>query len=305
MAMIIFGGWIVVITLLLALFLFNRSATRSRRRTGIPQRTVVGTMVLGLFGLVGLGCPILFMGGPDVRHELARRRQLATMTQSASALVEVHRCQLGLLVDTELVYRFMVPDPATGRQRTYRQQEYVDSGDEYGCSPIATPYQIAIWYDPANPQRATAQPLAAQDLYLPLALVILVGGCFGLLPLSGAIIALVAIAQRGGPDAQQATTDARLMEDAGFMIALDNRVITAARAATEHASMARYVREYHGRVYISLDFITDPVERDAAWNALWRIQSKGWYLGSDEERVSTVLRHLTFGETGGQDSRRW
>ncbi len=302
MLIIVFGAIIVALSWALMFFIRSIIHGRGPRRTGIPRRTVAGALMLAVIGLTAVACAILFLGGPEVRNELARRRQLTNVTQSASAVVEVHRCYVAVSLDTEVVYHFEAPDPATSHLRIYRQHERLTSAGQAVCTPTTTPYQRAIWYDPANPQHATAQPLVAGDFYRPLGLFIFVSGCFGLLPLAGAISALLAIARRGGPDAQQIKADVRLMEEAGFIIALDARVIGAARDIEGDALMGRYVCVYNGRRYLSLDFIADPAERDAAWNALWRVQAKDWQLEGDEARVREVLGQL---RRGGADARSW
>ena len=36
--------------------------------------------------------------------------------------------------------------------------------------------------------------------------------------------------------------------------------------------------------------LIDPAERAAAWNALWRYQSMGVRLGTDDQKVEAILR---------------
>lgn len=291
MASIILGGGSFVI---LTLLLMAASAAHQRRhrRRGIPRPSVGGVLGLVLIALVACACSGLFLGGPELRRELARRRQFAMATQPASATVESHECLLALQADTVVVYTFLAFDPSTGRQRTYRGRETLLSRGEATCQPRAVPYPLAIWYDPANPQRATAQPVSTGDLVRPLFLVSFVGGCFVLLPLVGALSGVWAIVRLKWPDKRQLIADARMMEAQGFMVALAPTVITAARAALDNATMRRYVCIYNGQLYVSLDFLSDPAERLAAWNALWRVQSKGWQQETDEEKVAALLLRL-------------
>jgi hypothetical protein len=289
---ILFVGGAIIIALTLILMAASTAQQRRHRRTGVPRPSVGGVLGLGLIALVACACSGLFLGGPELRRELARRRQFATATQPASATVESHMCQLALQADTVVVYTFLARDPVTGRERAYRGRETLLSRGEETCAPRAVPYPLAIWYDPADPRRATAQPVSAGDLVLPLFLVSFVGGCFVLIPLAAGLSGLWAIVRLKRPDERQLIADARLMEAQGFMVALTPKVITAAQAALRHATMGRYVCMYNDHLYVSLDFLSDPAEQRAAWNALWRVQSKGWQLETDEQKVTALLLRL-------------
>jgi hypothetical protein len=289
-SILLVGGSIVILTLIV--MAASTAHQRRHRRTGVPRPSVGGVLGLGLIALVAGACSGLFLGGPELRRELARRRQFATATQPASATVESHTCLLALQADTVVVYTFLAPDPATGRDHSYRGRETLVSRGEATCQPRAVPYPLAIWYDPADPQRVTAQPLRARDLMIPLFLVSSIGGCFVLLPLVGVLSGLWAIVRLKRPAEQQLIADVRLMEAQGCMVALTPAVITAARAALDHPTMQRYVCMYNGRLYVSLDFLSDPAEQRAAWNALWRVQAKGWQLETDEQQVTALLRRL-------------
>jgi hypothetical protein len=127
---------------------------------------------------------------------------------------------------------------------------------------------------------------------MPLLLVSFVGGCFGLLPLIAAMSGLWAIMRRKRPSEQQLIADVQVMEAHGYLIALAPHVRAAVEAAQHNPSMAPYVRSLHGHWYLSLDFIADPTVRTSTWNAFWRVQSKGWYLDTDQHRVNAVLKQL-------------
>jgi hypothetical protein len=292
MVIILFVGVSSIVILTFILMAVSTTHQRRHRRTGVPRPSVGGVLGLGLIALVAGACSGLFFGGPELRRELARRRELDRATQPASATVESHTCLLALQADTVVVYTFLAPDPATGREHPYRGRETLVTRGEATCQPRAVPYSLAIWYDPADPQRATAQPVSAGDLVIPLFLVSFIGGCFVLIPLAAALIGFWAIVRRKRPDEQQLIADVRLMEAQGFMVALTPTVITAARAALDHATMQRYVCMYNGHLYVSLDFLNDPTEHDAAWNALWRVQAKGWQNETDDQKVSALLRRL-------------
>jgi hypothetical protein len=282
------GGFVVVMFLLLVVA--GSSIQRQGRRTGIPRPSVWGILSLFCMALVGCACSSLFFGGPEVLQELARRRQVASVSQPASATVESHQCRLALNADTEVVYTFPAPDPATGRTRTYRGQEILRTPGEATCQPRPVPYPLAVRYDPADPQRVTAQPVISSDLARPVLLLLLVGGGCGLLPLALALNGVWLIVRLVRPSVQPLLADVRLMEEAGFMLALERQVVAAARAGESHALMGRYVCRYNGHLYISLDFLRDPAERNATWNALWRYQSMGVRLGTDDIKVEAVLR---------------
>lgn len=275
----------------IALIRYLLSAGRSRRRTGIPRPTVLDVLPLVATSLTVLACATLAWGGPELRRELTRRRYLATATQQTRAVVESHRCQPAVAGIDALEYRFTAPDPVTGIAQIYHHQETLTSPGRGICTPRSTPYALAVWYDPANPQIATIRPVTDSDLYRPLILFSGLTGCFGLLPLAMASVALWQIVALKRPAMQQAHADAAWMEAQGFMLARAPKVVAAARAA----QMGPYVRAYHGQLYVSLDFIADEGERMTAWNALWRVQAQSWQTTTDEGTVSTILTRLPRG----------
>jgi hypothetical protein len=292
MELIILVGGSIIVVLTVLVIVSGFSMERQPRRTGIPRRSVRGMLGLTLVGLIACACSGLFLGGPELRQELARRRQVASATQPASAMVESHQCLFALEADTVVVYTFPAPDPVTGRARTYRQRETLRTRGKATCTPRSVPYALPIWYDPADPQRVTAQPLVASDLTMPLLLVSFFGGCFGLLPLAVAAGGLWAIMRRKRPAEQQLIADVRLMEADGYMIALEPYIREAVEAAQRNRAMAPYVRHLNGHWYVSFDFIADPTVRTATWNAFWRVQSNGWHLDTDQRRVNAVLEQL-------------
>jgi hypothetical protein len=275
-----------------ALLLYLLSAGRGRRRTGIPRPTVLDILPLVVISLTVLACGTLAWGGPELCRELTRRRHVATATQQTRAVVESHRCQPAVTGVDALAYRFTAPDPVTGIEQIYHHQETLTSPGRSICTPHATPYELAMWYDPANPQIATIRPVTDSDLYVPLILFSILTGCFGVLPLSMAMVALWQIVALKRPAMQQARSDAAWMEAQGFMIARAPQVVAAARAA----QMGPYVRAYHGQLYVSLDFIADVGERTTAWNALWRVQARSWQNTTDHGLVSKILDRLPRGE---------
>jgi hypothetical protein len=276
----------------IGLIMYLLSAGRGRRRTGIPRPTVLDILPLVVFSLTVLACAILAWGGPELRRELARRRHVATATQQTRAVVESHRCQPAVTGVDALAYRFTAPDPVTGIAQIYHHQETLTSPGRGICTPHSTPYERTIWYDPANPQIATIRPVTSSDLDVPLILFSILTGCFGVLPLSMAMVALWQMVALKRPAMQQARTDAAWMEAQGFMIARAPQVVAAARAA----QMGPYVRAYHGQLYVSLDFIDDVDERATAWNALWRVQAQSWQNTTDHRIVSKILDRLPRGE---------
>lgn len=281
----LFGCWAIgVVAMLTVIALLRRPARR--RRTGVPgERTVANVVLAALIGLVGCSCGNLVFGGPELRREVTRQVRLFHATQPVSATVESHRCRPSLAVRTLLVYRFSAPDPATGQPRTYRRTEGI-SESRNQCSPIAPPYTRTIWYDPANPERATAQPLRIIDMLAPMLLLTVVGGCFGALPLYGAVMGIIALRRRT-PAEKQRAADVRLMESQGFLIVIEHDLIHATAAARANPALRPYVRAYHGQQYLSLDFMADPDVRLATWNALWKVQN-----GTSDTEDRDLVTHL-------------
>jgi hypothetical protein len=273
-------------------FLNLNSLHHNRPFHGVPRPAVRGLLMSLLIGINGFLCGIFGLGGPQVQAELARRRALGNVTQVATASVDTHTCLLSVSYDAEIMYHFTAPDPATGRERTYRGRDRLRSSEGSGCGPVVTPYAQPIWYDPTNPQHSTIQPPRAGTIIMDVVLLVTVAGMFGVLPLAAVSQSLWSRMWLSSRAARSLRADVRQMEAAGFQIALDANVQAAAHTAEQNPEMAAYVRRLHGEVYISLDFITNPAERASAWNALWRVQAKGWMATNDETQAHAILLRL-------------
>lgn len=286
--LLFFGVWALGVVSMLGLIAFMQRRER-RRRTGVPSNGWGEVAILAVIALMGCACSTQFFGGPELRREITRYRQLSHATQTVSATVESHRCLLDVSARTQLTYSFSAPDPATGQPRTYRRTERISEAREQ-CSSTATPYDLTIWYDPANPQRATLRRLRVMDILGPMILFSMIGGCFGLLPLFSAISVVWAMARRS-PAEKQLAADVRLMEAEGFLLMTEHGLIHATADARANPALRQYVSRYHGQMYLSLDFIADPAERVAAWNALWKFQA-GTADTTDRELVARLKKQL-------------
>jgi hypothetical protein len=291
MAILIGGAGLDILLIILFALLDKRSVQGRHRRQGVPRPPVVRLLFILLLGLNGCAFGLFILGGPEVQTELTRRRQLANVTQRTTATVDTHTCVLAMVYDTDITYHFTAPDPATGRPQIYTGREHLVPA-EPGCGPVTTPYATPIWYDPTNPQRATVQPPPLGRLILLLLLLFATGGLCGVLPLAEVIRLLWFLLWLKRRAAQPFLADVQQMDAAGFQVALHLEVRAAARAAEHHPTMGAYMRRLNGELYISLDFIENPVQRAIAWNALWRVQSDGGTWTGDEAWTTAILRLL-------------
>ena len=286
--LVVFGGFAVILAVISGVIVFGRRLA-NRRRTGMPGGGWSNVVLLAVFTLMGCACSTQVFGGPELRREIMRQRQLSGATQAASAQVESQRCLPYPGARTELVYSFSAADPASGQPRSYRQTERINEGRNR-CSSPATPYSLTIWFDPANPERATAQRLRLADMIGPIFLFSMVGGCFGLLPLLGMMSWIWGLLRRT-PAEKQLAVDVRRMEAEGFLLVIEHDLIHATADARANPDLSPYVSRYHGQPYLSLDFIADPAERLATWNALWKFQA-GTADSEERKLVASLKRQL-------------
>jgi hypothetical protein len=288
LALLCFSVWGLGVVSLLGLIAFMQRRER-RRRTGVPGRGWGEIAILAVITLMGCACSTQFFGGPELRREITRYRQLSQATQTVSATVESHRCLLDVSARTQLTYSFSAPDPVTGQPRSYRRTERISESHEQ-CSSTATPYTLTIWYDPADPQHATLRRLRVVDMIGPFFLFSMIGGCFGLLPLL-AMLSWVWGLLRRTPAEKQLAADVKRMEAEGFLVVIEHDLIHATADARANPALRPYVSRYHGQLYLSLDFIADPAERLATWNALWKFQA-GTADTADRELVKSLKEQL-------------